>query len=125
MAENKAEFAKEQRENRAEAGGEFMEFDYEDLPMVSSCDKAFLCHGKVGFNPCIANADGTCVEMKMPTLAPPPLRQTHQSKSQSSSPYNYAHLLLVLGCGLIVGLTAGVCFQGLRSKNSIAPVLLE
>jgi len=124
VQENKQEFAREQQEAKME--GEMMEFDFEELPFVQSCDNLPLCHGRVGFSPCILDSTGTCVKMApMTPFSPPPLRQTHESNSQSSSPYNYGHLLMVLGGGLIVGLAAGVCVQGLRSKNSIAPVLLE
>jgi len=128
--EASAEFAADQQEAKVEAMGgmgEMMEVDYEELLPVQSCDNLPLCHGRVGANPCVFNMQGQCVQMTMPAMpmmgGVPPLRKAHESSS--SSPLNYGHLLMVLGGGLIVGLAAGVCFQGFRSKNSIAPVLLE
>jgi len=127
MAEAHAEAA----ENHAEMMGEMTmggmyepEIEYEELLPVQTCDGLPFCHGRVGMNPCILNAQQKCVQMTMPTMpGAPVLRKGHESKP--SSPFNYGHLLMVLGGGLIVGLAAGMCFQNFRSKSSIAPVLLE
>merc|ERR1719204_1067463 len=129
MAEAHAEAAEAHAEMMGEMGmggmGGMFEpkLEYEELLPVQSCDGLQFCHGRVGMNPCILNAEQKCVEMKMPAFGAPALRKGHESKS--SSPFNYGHLLMVLGGGLIVGLAAGMCFQNFRAKSSIAPVLLE
>jgi len=129
MAENHAEAMGEMQGMQMGPGGMMMEneIEYEDLPFVQSCDGLQFCHGRVGMSPCILNQDKNCVKMNMPAMPAfgqaPTLRKTHES--HSSAPFNYGHLLMVLGGGLIVGLATGMCFQNLRSKNSIAPVLLE
>merc|ERR1719436_171200 len=125
MAESKAEMQSESMENMMEGPSEL---EFEELMPVENCDNLPFCHGRVGTNFCMLNAQQKCVEMAMPTVpfaAVPTLRKEHQSQSETSAPFNYGHLLMVLGGGLIVGLAAGMCFQNLRSKNSIAPVLLE
>jgi len=131
MAERKAEMMGDHMEMQQEMGmgmgGMGMyenELELDELFPVQDCATLQLCHGRVGMNPCVLNPQGKCVQMQMPTFGQAPaLRKEHAS--QSSTPFNYGHLLMVLGGGLIVGLAVGMCFQGLRSKNSIAPVLLE
>jgi len=124
MAENHAEMMGEMGDMQMGPGGMMMEteIEYEELPPVQSCDGLQFCHGREGMSPCVLDAQQKCVKMNMPSFGAPALRKTHTS---DSAPFNYGHLLMVLGGGLIVGLAAGMCFQNLRSKNSIAPVLLE
>jgi len=124
MAENHAEMMGEMGGMQMGPGGMMMEteIEYEELPPVQSCDGLQFCHGREGMSPCVLDAQQKCVKMNMPSFGAPALRKTH---TQDSAPFNYGHLLMVLGGGLIVGLAAGMCFQNLRSKNSIAPVLLE
>jgi len=125
MAENHAEMMGEMGGMQMGPGGMMMEteIEYEELPPVQSCDGLQFCHGREGMSPCVLDAQQKCVKMNMPSFGAPALRKTHTS--QDSAPFNYGHLLMVLGGGLIVGLAAGMCFQNIRSKNSIAPVLLE
>jgi len=133
------EAQREMQENRVEAQGEMMGegpmgMDYEDLLPVQKCGTLPFCTGRVGRNPCMLNSEGQCVQMTMPAMPAmpvmpmggemPSLQKTHESHS-TSSPINYTHLALVLAGGLIVGLAAGMCVQGFRSKSSIDPVLLE
>jgi len=137
MQSEQREAQMEMHENRMEAqgemmGGEVMGMDYEDLLPVKECGTLPICTGRVGRNPCMMNSDGKCVQMTMPAMPAmplmggemPSLQKTHESKS-TKSPINYAHLALVLAGGLIVGLAAGMCVQGFRTKSSIDPVLLE
>jgi len=130
MAEAHAEMAENHAEMMGEMGvmgpgGMMMEteIEYEELPPVQDCGALQFCHGREGMSPCVLDAQQKCVKMNMPSFGAPALRKTHTS--QDSAPFNYGHLLMVLGGGLIVGLAAGMCFQNLRSKSSIAPVLLE
>lgn len=103
------------------------ELEFEDVYSVTSCDGLAICHGRVGMTGvCVPDANGKCTQMNLPAMPMlPSLRKEHQSQSSTSAPFNYGHLAMVLGGGLIVGLAAGMCFQNLRSKSSIAPVLLE
>jgi len=120
-AEAHAEMIGDQHEAMMEQTTGELEFD--EVYPVASCDGLTICHGRVGLTGvCMPDANGKCTQMNMPVM--PSLRKEHQSQS-TSTPFNYGHLAMVLGGGLIVGLAAGMCFQNLRSKSSIAPVLLE
>jgi len=130
VAEAKAEMMGDQHEAMME--GVTGELEFDELFPVQSCDGLAICHGRVGMAVCMPDANGKCTQMNMPTMPMgmpvselPSLRKEHQSQSSTSAPLNYGHLAMVLGGGLIVGLAAGMCFQNLRSKSSIAPVLLE
>jgi len=125
IAENHVEMMGDMAEMQMGPGGMMMEseIEYEELPMVQDCSAlTTFCHGREGMSPCVLDAQQKCVKMNMPSFGAPALQKTH---TQDSAPFNYGHLLMVLGGGLIVGLAAGMCFQNLRSKSSIAPVLLE
>jgi len=122
-AEAHAEMMGDQHEAMMEGATGELEFD--EVYPVASCDGLTICHGRVGLTGvCMPDANGKCTQMNMPAMLPS-LRKEHQSQSSTSAPFNYGHLAMVLGGGLIVGLAAGMCFQNLRSKSSIAPVLLE
>merc|ERR1719411_1625470 len=75
-------------------------------------------------SPCVLDAQQKCVKMNMPSFGAPALQKTH---TETSAPFNYGHLLMVLGGGLIVGLAAGNVGFVFTSEdlNEVRDALLE